>query len=109
MKFITQIKEKQEQIKTIRRELNDICDKITKTIEKNITDQQTNKYTAYTVRHTEGFCFIISLEIPTKTDLSNLIHVNKSFNKIKFHFFGPSEDIDPIMQICKETLKSSQQ
>ena len=109
MKFITQIKKKQEQAKAIKKELNTICDKIVKAIEKNIADQQTNKYTAYTVRHTEGFCFIISLEIPTKTDPSNLIHVNKSFNKIKFHFFGPSEDIDPIMQICKETLKSPRQ
>ena len=110
MKFITQIKEKQEQIKTLRKELNNICDNITTAIEQNVANQQTNKYTAHTVRHTDGFSFIVSIETPNKTiDLSDLKSVNRSFKKLNFHFCAPSEDLDKIIEICRKTLESPYQ
>lgn len=110
MNFLDQIHKKQQAQRAIKIKINAICKKIAKTIEKNINSTLTSKHLTYNVRHTKGFCFIISLEMPNKTySVSDIKNTNISFKKLNFYLLAPNEDINSIVQICKETLENSQQ
>lgn len=108
MNFLNQIHKKQQAQKAIKIKINAICKKIARTVEKNINGALISKHLAYNVRHTKGFCFIISLEMPNKIySISDIKSTNISFKKLNFYLLMPNEDINPIIQICKETLESS--
>lgn len=106
MKLINQLQEKQEKIKHLKKDIYDICEKIAKIIETEIKNQSTNNYSTYIVKHTTGYYFTISLQLPNKSDPTNLKSINKSIKKLKFHIFGVNEDLKTIIEICRKTLNN---